>query len=366
MDGEYAGNYLLCHEPHIGAEDLDIHNLQKANATFFDEAEYFETEKIKGYLYKENPPEISGGYLIEASPLFYKNKKCGFISDSGNAFSIKSPDNASREELEVIRDFTDSVENEIYENCFMGTVDDPIDKYSFARKYLIDEFFYNADADVARCFFYKKAKQEKMYAGPCWDYDKSCGQNGGEDRDYTETILNREVALNWDIKLMENGYYKDHARDTFENSYDVFGQLINEEIDDHYKRIKRSLIMDRLRWEGLESVQYDEIDDDIRYIRFFLYNRLQNLTERYAITDKEPPEPDIYNDCTHTLTFEYDNGESEQLIVKDGEQLRAIDMPVPETGSVGWEIESMQERLSYYIPIFEDMTLISAVPDNVE
>lgn len=365
-NGEYMGNYLLCHEPHIGKADLDIYNLKKANMPYAQDAQAFETGHMKGYIYKENPEEISGGYLIESSPLFYTNKKCGFETEKGHEFSIKSPDNASREEVEVIMDFTDKVEKEINDDK-KKTEYDLVDMPSFARRYLIDEVFYNSDAGIASCFFYKKPRLDRLYSGPCWDYDKSCGQNGGEDRAYDNTILNREVALDWDIKLMNNEYYRDYVIDVLEDSHDIFQHLIDKGIDEYYMKIEKSLRMDRARWDGLEKKQYSELDDDIRYLKFFLYHRLQAMTERYELSSSGYAMPDIYKDDTHTVSFEYSDGHIERLMVRDGSQLEGSEIPRPEKGSYGWEIENMEEKLTYYIPVFEDMTLIpSSEPDIVE
>jgi len=36
INGEYFGNYLMCHEPNISSTDLDIGNLEKTNRAYFD------------------------------------------------------------------------------------------------------------------------------------------------------------------------------------------------------------------------------------------------------------------------------------------------------------------------------------------
>lgn len=365
-NGEYVGNYLLCHEPHIGSGDLDIYNLQKANQPYFDEAVPFETGNMKGFIYKENPTEISGGYMIEFSPIYYENKDCGFRSKTGNMFCLKSPDNASKEELELISGFVNRFEQEIYVNNTIDTEYKYLDKYSFARRYLIDEVFYNTDAAFASCFYYKKPRQEKLYAGPCWDYDKACGQNGGIYRDYTGTILDREYTLQWDAEMMANDAYIDYVKGVFADSLNVFDRLVKMGIDEYYERAGASIRMDRTRWNGLESVQYREIDDDIRYLKFFLYNRLQFMKELYDLRTTGSMEPDISNNESHTLTFMYKDGRKEEISVDDGTQITEADMPAHDIGSDGWEIESMKEKLTYYIPIYEDMVMTASGAEPIE
>ena len=146
----------MCHEPHISSTDLDIGNLEKTNRTYFDPEKSFETDRMKGYLYDKLPEDISGGYLIEANYMdVYEIKKSGFILNCGKPFTIKSPDNASYEEIEYISGFMNVIDDEIHsgdsETAFCH-----IDVDSFAKRFIIDEVFNNVDESGTSYFFYKK------------------------------------------------------------------------------------------------------------------------------------------------------------------------------------------------------------------
>lgn len=138
IDGIYWGNYLLCHEPDIGKDDLDIKNLQKDNAPFYNPGRCYEDNEMKGYYYDQNPADISGGYLLSIDPNSDR-AKAGFYLDKNIFFRIKSPRNASKEEVEYIRDFMLKVGQEIDG----GNNDEDsdiayIDPKSFAKRYLIE------------------------------------------------------------------------------------------------------------------------------------------------------------------------------------------------------------------------------------
>lgn len=210
------GNYLLCHEPNIGTEDLDIGNITKLNERYSKNAETVETDYMKGYDYSLGDNLIpKGGYLIEKNiDVRYKRKDCGFkIND--DYFTIKSPGNASLDEVDYIRDYILSVDASIH-----GRVSERsrmVDEYSFARQYLISQISLNPDAEITSWYFYKKPNSETIYAGPCWDFDGAFGE-WSDCRNYSLSIeeINDyrakdygELPLDWDKYLLENDSYKE-------------------------------------------------------------------------------------------------------------------------------------------------------------
>ena len=204
INGDYVGNYLMCHEPDISSTDLDIGNLEKTNRLYFDLEKSFKTDIMKGYLYEELPNDISGGYLIEATnEEIYDTKDCGFILKSGKPFNIKSPDNAAYEEVKYISDFMNMIDDEIHSGDSEIALRH-INIDSFAKRFIIDEMFYNVDESETSYYFYKRPDRGMIFAGPCWDYDKSCGI-AARATDYTESTLDDEPTgdLDWIDRLME-------------------------------------------------------------------------------------------------------------------------------------------------------------------
>lgn len=249
INGDYAGNYLMCHEPDISSMDLAIKNLEKENRPFFDPEKPFDNGVMKGYLYEELPRDISGGYLVEADyPDFYENKSSGFILRSGKPFSIKSPNNASYEEVKYIAGFMNEIDSEIHTGDAEAAFKH-IDADSFAKRFLIDEVFYNVDESDTSYYFYKKPGYDILYGGPCWDYDKSCGL-GLRGRDPAGSTIDgiSPESLDWIDILMEYPEFRQYVTDLFKKKKDIFEDLLSSGIDDYHERIKASLKMDGIRW----------------------------------------------------------------------------------------------------------------------
>ena len=131
INDEYVGNYLLTREPDISSEGLDIGNLEKLN------------------------------------DLHYEERNCGFSSGS-YYFTMKSPNNASMDEIRYIQSFVKTADESIHDG---GDKTHYIDPDSFIRRYLVNTFFNDDDTNIASYFFYKKRGGDVLYAGPCWDYD---------------------------------------------------------------------------------------------------------------------------------------------------------------------------------------------------
>ena len=350
MNGEYMGNYQICHEPGIGHDSLDITNLQKLNQRYYETAYAYEDSTGKGYMYGESVPyDISGGYLVEYTQKdLYDEKKCGFVMDSGGCFNIKSPDNASMEEVKYISDFTQNVDRAIHEVADGGQYP-VIDRASFAKRFLVDEITLNKDAGYVSAYYYKKKGENVLYAGPCWDYDKSCGYGIGEAKDYTGSTLNhRYDYLDWDKTLMADKSYNNYVWSVFAEKSDLIDSLIEKKIDEYYSKISASIEMDRIRWQEIDEPQYEESYDNIRYLKFFLYNRVQYLADKngLGITFNEP---DIYEDASHTLTYYREDGSEETRSVKDGAQV---------TTDAGMYYRDYPETSTYYVPVFEDMVVM--------
>ena len=251
VDGSYIGNYLLSHEPGLSNEEIDARDLQSIN------------NKYSGH-----PLDISGGYLIET---ILTIQKSDFSIPSGCFFKVSSPKNYTSEQLEYISDFTVFIDR-ILNN---GSVDDRyIDFPSFARQLLLDEFFFNVDMGDNSTYFYKKNHQDKLYAGPAWDYDKSCGLTE-RGSDYMESVTYRGT-LDWHGRLMENAAFRQYFERIFDKYHAVFDDLIERDIDAYYDRISDSLAMDGIRWDIEDHYQTKE------EIKNFLRKRKNYLSVKYG------------------------------------------------------------------------------------
>ena len=355
----YLGNYLLCKQPDIGRNDLNIGNLEPLNDPYWDRSQTFDTGEMKGFIYQETPSQISGGYLIEKNRSeLYDDKKCGFNTDN-DYFTIKSPNNASFEETGYIRSFTETVDASIRNT--KNSIPDLIDPYSFTRRYLIEEIFFNEDSMFSSYYFYKKPGLERLFAGPVWDFDRSLGFESDDFAlDPTSSVLDNGIyfsydILDWDNLLYENDNYRFILKKTLNDNIPVFRVLVNDQIDKDFKRIEASLKMDYILW-GTDYCKYESPYNNSRFIRYFLSKRLEHLCDAWDIDAEFLC--DISNGTTHTVTFHLPDGSISDISVKDGELLSVDRSPFYDKEVyAGWCFHGTHKRFSFFLPILEDISL---------
>lgn len=323
INGRYMGNYLLCHEI-------------------------------------SSPPV--GKYLIEQNTTGGKSwPRYSFELPSGTPMTVKSPIEAELkdDDKKRISDFVIGVDKAIHEDMPAAQYS-IIDRDSFVRRYLVDEITLNSDGDFSSHFYYKST-QETLYAGPCWDFDKSLGYCQPDRRDWNSTILTQEPKFSdWDLKLTEDEEYYDYVKKTYGRYTEKLDEILRENIDDYWKKISASVNMDRIRWNRGTKRLFRDSDDDIRYLKYFLYHRLQYLSDiygaGYTFTD-----PEVIEDTFHEITIHTEDGKEETMTVADGMLLSQEDLPSFDRSKFegwGFDFDGRQEVVSGFIPMFEDEDVI--------
>lgn len=359
INGNYYGNYLVCKEPTLRNNTIGILEMEQINDPFFVNSAYNDGV-IKGYDYLVPFKNISGGYLIEKNwEESYDLKRAGF-HENGNCFTIKSPNNASLDEVRYIQSYTKKIDDEISSGNLSN-----IDCYSFCIRFIIDELMYNVDSSRTSSYYYKKQNDNTLYAGPCWDYDLACGRvRESSFNDYTGTLLHQDYdwVLDWDSKLMDNSQYKKYAAEIFNSNLDVLEQQYLESVDRYEEIVRDSVIMDQVRWADDDSGEargyYDIIGNKYRHVKLFLYERTKHLADMFGntncITDN-----DINTDETHTLTFISGDQEVITWSVRDGSQIPENALPAYDHSIYsGWYYKTAKVPYSYFIPIYEDMVFV--------
>lgn len=196
-DGQYRGSYLLCEKTEVGSGRVDIRDLEKEiekanpDAGDFDLLETGAAVSESGLTYQyvsglALPEDISGGYLLE---LDMKERaleeKSWFSTTRGNYVVCKSPEYLPAEAVEYIgglyQEFEDAVYNGGVHPVTGKAYSEYVDAESLAKCYLLMELSQNGDAFLSSTYFYKPADEEKLYAGPVWDFDYTYGLFGSRD-----------------------------------------------------------------------------------------------------------------------------------------------------------------------------------------
>ena len=191
INGEYQGNYLVCESVEVGESRVNITDLDDLNeeansginiemANLGGDRNGSKAGSIKYAEIPNNPEDISGGYLIEFDFLNrYLPEISGFVTNMGQPVVLKSPEYASKAQVEYISSFWQELEDAIYSET--GTNDlgkhytDYIDIESFAKIYVIEELSMDIDAGLSSCYFFKDAQSDKIVASPVWDFDLALG-----------------------------------------------------------------------------------------------------------------------------------------------------------------------------------------------
>lgn len=371
FNGEYAGIYLLTEPVTVGNGRVDIYDLEEENTAIngnMEQASTFSEGDKKGYEIA-NGTDLSGGYLIEKDLTDYYNQEtCGFITASGKTFTINEPDHASREQVTYIKDYIQMIENLILDHN--TEYQNYIDLDSFAGRFLVDEISMNCDANITSMYFYKNKGEDLVYAGPVWDYDGAMGEvNSGFMEgmcvDYRWSTINSfrsdEETLGWYASMYEDEIFYQKVLEKYAQALPEFEKILETRIDEYAEYIRASVGMDAVRWQNEDTNDdypghYRSFDNNVRYLKFYLANRLNYLNQRWGIDYKILDAPKTNE--THLVIFK--NGEDiiEVRKVADGQVI--METPyLDEDQYWGWYYEHSVEKLRAEIPVYEDIVLFA-------
>lgn len=211
INNEYMGAYLLTTRVEVDETRVDIDNLDDVNEEICIKqyGEDFDMDTLaKGGIYgkfagllqgtqkwvevpaTEGEAE-TGGYILEMELANrYTDEISGFVTSRSQPVTMKSPEYASEAQMKYIssyyQKFEDAVFSENGKNDLGEHYTDVADLTSLAKLYAINEWASNQDFGLTSTYFYKPAN-EKLYAGPAWDFDICFGNNdsGRFGCDYT-------------------------------------------------------------------------------------------------------------------------------------------------------------------------------------
>lgn len=256
LNGEYTGLYLLCERNEVQEERVNIS----------PETGYLVSMELEERLAAQNYP-----YALT------KEKQALRIHYA------PARDNAGETVLRVFQ----SVENALLAEDGI----DPdtgkhwtelIDLDSWVRKYLIEEIFASNDGGyISQYFYFSDAEaNEKVYAGPVWDYDISLGNATGwqftnPQAFYASRLFAGEAQQTpWFHMLCKKDEFCVRLTEIYSEEFlPAIEQLIEKGIILYTEAIKRAVAMNCKRWnEGAE------LDSEHRDMENFLNQRVAFLS----------------------------------------------------------------------------------------
>ncbi|MFR9070327.1 MAG: CotH kinase family protein, partial [Paraclostridium sp.] len=160
-----------------------------------------------------------------------------------------------------------------------------IDTNSFVDFYIINEFFKNTDAGIYSTYFYKDYN-DKMKAGPVWDFNQSLGNHTediGDPFEYEGFFMNQRP---WFDKLMEDKKfadkvvrrYKELRKTYLSDKYlieeiDKATNILGDSVDRNFSKWPISLANQASVFEENESISREYSSDSSKYKDFLEKNK---------------------------------------------------------------------------------------------
>lgn len=296
-NGEYMGQYLITEKVDVADKNKlvlgnSIDDLNEdAGAEFYEDKEYWKREDDIGYAEISNGVDLdnnadfvnkyqtTGTYLLEFEiPKRVDAEVSFFKSNQGQDVVLKSPEFATKGEVEFIKNKFNSMENLVYNNASLEELNKVMDLDSFAKMYLIQEFSSNLDAAATSYYITYNCAEGRFVASPVWDYDWALGQyetnNYNAKHDVDGNILYTQNAVGWFAKnkamgdgadtrkyslqssLANNSNFLPVIKKVWTNSFYEEVQKYYEDggqIDQWYKQISSSVAMNEARWGFIKS-----------------------------------------------------------------------------------------------------------------
>lgn len=269
FDGEYEGLYYLVQKIDITKGSVDL-------------------RKDGGVLF-----ELDNVYADEDAEEYY----IGDLGDTLVLKDIKQDDEKTKNW--VVENFMDDV-NRLELLAKKGNYDEVskiIDVDSFVKYYLINEFAVNPDAYSTSFYLYKDGIEDKIHAGPVWDFDLAlANRNWGwevDERFYSpsEEMIRRREAFGDDglienkhisklmYYLMEMPEFREEVKRIFKDKMSGrLGELITT-INNRHDRIYKAMLANNEKW-GIE-----DSEEEYKYLLDWIIKRFDFFESRYGDKD---------------------------------------------------------------------------------
>ncbi len=236
---------------------------------------------------------LSGGYLLEfdgldrvdSTDLYFLTEK------KQQPYTIKFPrkKNITADQIAWIKNYINNFEKTLFSDSF----NDPntgfnqfIDSPSWIDYILINEVFRNFDSFQSSTYLYKK-KDEKLFAGPVWDFNIAMGNTNYDNSNFTEGWLMDERYL--PSRLLEDSVftneYKKRWKTLRENQLALPKILFL--IDDYTRLLDTAQKTNFERWSVLGEYVWpnrfvgNSYEDEINYLKQWLKARFSWIDAQF-------------------------------------------------------------------------------------
>lgn len=330
INNEYMGSYILTTRVEADDNRVEIDNLDDANedanpGVDFDSLTLAGTRgEYSGLIdgtqkwveIPNDPDDISGGYLMEMEIADrYDSEISGFVSNNGQPVIFKNPEYATESEVKYIsgvyQNFEDAVMSEDGYNANGDYYTDLCDVTTFQKFYAINEWASNMDCGLTSTYFYKPQGDDKLYAGPVWDFDIALGNNESDrygcnymnpeeftvcfGRQYKNTVFGQ-----LDVKkvptlfnsLCQKEDFVSGVKTVWDNEISsVVNEMNASGIDEYAEKIEGSAVANAIRWNIYGTTDVETIKanfkSDVDFVKDFSTKREAFLTENFGTVQEQ-------------------------------------------------------------------------------
>lgn len=267
-NGEYHGTYFVCEKVDVAKKNKlikgeafdDINEEAVQTALNDSEAEVDENTNPGTYTYNGTqydmqyctvmddtssiPSSTEGTYLLEfeISSRYY-NEASWFKSPKGQYVVVKSPEYATKEQVQYIAEKFAEMEATVYNSSSsLSDISNYIDTDSFAKMYLIQELSSNLDAAATSYYITVDCSgntiengvltdNAKFVASPVWDYDWAYGQYQSDMYDSTKRYNYKHEEIKTDET--DVWFAKEKSMDDSDNSNFIYKRNLQAELASH-------------------------------------------------------------------------------------------------------------------------------------
>ena len=349
INGEYQGLYQMTEKMEVGDNRLEVPDLEQLNEEANPEKKLGDfpaatTENTRSVVLPVTPAERNGFMLELDFAERWVEEVSGFVTTVGQHVVIKSPEHASQEQVEYVRQLVQNFEDLLFAGDERYL--DYIDLDSWVQLYLVEEIFEDVDCGLSSIYFY--VMDGKLYAGPLWDFDLTMGGSYAVTNPSTLYAAWRErterYISHWLPELYRQESFLARVKELYADGWDAALDEFAGKAERYVANISASAAMDADRWGKDHSVTLEQGV----YLRDYLTARREFLTSIWT----EGVEYHRVRLMGNVYTRYYENA------VKDGDLFDNFPSLYKEGQKlVGWFHEGTDEPFDAKKPITQDTFL---------
>ena len=261
INGEYMGVYQLCEKVEVAKGRVNIDDSTKK-------------------------PDF--GFLVELDSHAMDEGEEGidYIEVGGRLYTIKDP-SCNKDQAMHVKTILQQSWDVLHSGDWELILEN-IDVDTFARTYVVQELFSNADVDYSSFYLYRD-NGGKLCSGPVWDFDLSCGNHDNVDRIFTDQMFVAENSV-WYAPLLEHIEFKEMVAEIIDLNYYKIRNVLKGEYHEVFSNHKNEFEADVDRWGTINMNVYStpfqymvitqwtyHLDNAIQW----LYNKLDYMYSYY-------------------------------------------------------------------------------------